>query len=180
MTAVANEIVQFWRDAGPERWFRGGEAFDAACREQWMDTHMQASRGELAGWIDSLEGAFALILLFDQLPRHIFRGSAHAYATDPLGCAVAAQAITRGFDRDIDAALQRFFYLPFTHSEDPALQRRSVELHRGLAGEEPDKWALHHQEIISRFGRFPHRNHLLGRTTTPEEQAWLDAGGFSG
>ncbi|MEO7200699.1 MAG: DUF924 family protein [Dokdonella sp.] len=180
MTALATDLVQFWRDAGPERWFRGGKSFDAACREQWMDAHMRASRGELDHWMDTLESAFALILLCDQLPRNMFRGSAHAYATDPLGRAVADHAIARGFDRDIDPEMRRFFYLPFTHAEDAALQQRSVDLHRGMPGEEPDKWALHHQAIITRFGRFPHRNPLFGRTTTAEEQAWLDADGFSG
>ena len=180
MTVSATEIVRFWRNAGPERWFNGGKSFDAECRERWTDAHMQASRGELSDWVESLEGAFALILLFDQFPRHIFRGSAHAYATDPLGRAVADRAITLGFDHDIDPEMRRFFYLPFTHSEDAVLQQRSVELHRGMPGDQPGKWALHHQNIISRFGRFPHRNKLLGRTTTPAEQAFLDADGFSG
>ena len=174
------DVVQFWRSAGPEHWFRGGPAFDQRCREHLLDAHMDASRGDLADWTDSVDGALALVLLCDQIPRHVFRGSAHAWATDALARAIAEQAIAQGFDTQVDPELRRFFYLPFTHGEDAEAQQRSVDLHRTLPGPEPDKWALHHQQIIERFGRFPHRNRYLGRTTTPEEQTWLDAGGFKG
>ncbi len=180
MEAAARDVLDFWLDAGPERWFRGGADFDARCRERLLEPHMAASRGELEPWLEWADSAMALVLLLDQVPRNIFRGSAHAYATDPLACAAATRAVGHGFDTQVDPALRRFFYLPFTHIEDPMQQQRSVELHRTMPGEEPDKWALHHQAVIQRFGRFPHRNHLLGRPTTPTEQAWLDAGGFSG
>ncbi|KIQ96926.1 DUF924 family protein [Lysobacter sp. A03] len=180
METTAEAVLEFWREAGPDMWFGGGEAFDRRVREHLLDAHMAASRGELQEWMESAESAMALVLLLDQIPRHIFRASAHAYATDPLACEVATRAVGHGFDTQIDPELRRFFYLPFTHSEDPMQQQRSVELHRTMPGEEPDKWALHHQAIIERFGRFPHRNALFGRATTPTEQAWLDEGGFNG
>lgn len=174
------DVVRFWHQAGPAHWFGGGPAFDRRCREQWLDAHMAASRGELADWLHRADGALALVLLCDQIPRHVFRGSAHAWATDALARSYAEQAIARGFDIEVDPELRRFFYLPFTHGEDARAQQRSVDLHRTLPGAEPDKWALHHQQIVERFGRFPHRNRYLGRVTTAEEQAWLDAGGFKG
>lgn len=180
MPVAAREVVEFWQEAGPERWFGGGPAFDARCRERLLDPHVAASRGELADWGRTAEGALALVLLLDQIPRNVFRGSAHAYATDPLARAVARRAIDDGHDRKVDAALCTFFYLPFVHAEDLAEQQRAVALYRatGVAG--ADKWAVHHHAIIERFGRFPHRNRLFGRTSTPDELAWLDEGGFAG
>ena len=180
MHVTATDVVDFWRQAGPKCWFGGGPEFDALCRERLLDAHMAASRAELDDWNREATGGLALVLLLDQIPRNIFRGSAHVYATDPLARAVAERAIGHGFDMQVDAALRTFFYLPFLHSEAILDQQRSLELHRSLTADDGDKWAIHHHAIIERFGRFPHRNHLLGRVTTPPEQAWLDAGGFSG
>lgn len=176
----AAEVVEFWRQAGEEKWFRGGPEFDALCRERLLPTHMAASRAELADWERDATGSLALVLLLDQIPRNVFRGSAHAYATDPMARAVAERAIGHGHDMQADARLRFFYYLPFTHSEELLDQQRAVELHQSLEGPDADKWARHHHAIIERFGRFPHRNALLGRPTTPAEQAWLDEGGFSG
>lgn len=180
MTVSPREVVEFWQEAGPERWFGGGAAFDAQCRERLLDPHMAAARGELEDWGRDAEGALALVLLLDQIPRNVFRGSAHAYATDPMARAVARRAIDDGHDRNVDAALRTFFYLPFVHAEDLGEQQRAVDLYRatGVAG--ADKWAVHHHAIIERFGRFPHRNRLFGRTSTPDELAWLEEGGFTG
>lgn len=180
MDRMAEDVLGFWREAGPELWFRGGEKFDHRCREHLLDAHMAASRGELAHWGDSADSALALVLLLDQIPRNVFRGSAHAYATDPLACAVAERAVGHGFDRQVDPALRTFFYLPFVHCESMLAQDRAVELYHTMAEPDAGKWALHHRAIIQRFGRFPHRNPLLGRATTPTEQEWLDAGGFNG
>src|SRR5690606_5969702 len=119
METTAQEVVQFWRDAGPELWFKGGARFDARCREHLLDAHMAASRGELESWGESADSALALVLLLDQIPRNVFRGSAHAYATDPLAVAVAERSVGYGFDKQVEAPLRRFFYLPFMHSEDP-------------------------------------------------------------
>jgi uncharacterized protein (DUF924 family) len=130
--------------------------------------------------MESAEGALALVLLLDQMPRNIHRGTVRAYAFDELARGHAAEAIDRGYDVEVGPELQVFFYLPFEHSEDIEDQRRSVELHRNLTGEDASRWAELHLQIIEKFGRFPHRNAALGRETTPEERAWLDAGGFKG
>jgi uncharacterized protein (DUF924 family) len=180
MDESAVEIVRFWREAGPSKWFGGGAAFDDQCRETCLDLHMAAARGELGGWEKWPESALALVLLLDQIPRNVFRGSAHAYATDPMAHAVAGRAIGHGFDRQVEAPLRTFFYLPFMHSEAMLDQQRALELYRALDEPGADKWAVHHHGIIERFGRFPHRNRLLGRVSTPAEQAYLDEGGFGG
>ncbi|MFI4969320.1 MAG: DUF924 family protein [Lysobacterales bacterium] len=180
-TTDAAGIVAFWSEAGYRRWFARDDAFDAQLRERFLDVHFAAARGEYAEWTDNAVGAFALVLLLDQIPRNCFRASAHAYATDGLARYHAARAIEAGFDTRVDASLRVFFYLPFEHSEDLADQRRSLELHRSLPGKDADAWALKHCEVIRRFGRFPHRNRALGRESTAEEQRYLDAGGgFAG
>ena len=180
MDVSAADVVEFWREAGPAKWFARSDAFDAQCSTRFREAHFQAARREHDGWLASAEGALALVLLLDQIPRNVFRGSAHAYATDPLARHYAAGAINAGFDLGVDPALRVFFYLPLEHSEDLADQRRSLALHRGLPGEDADRWAVEHLQIIERFGRFPHRNAALGRQTTTEEQAFLDGGGFAG
>lgn len=180
MPAIPADILSFWLSAGPERWFARKAAFDEAIRLRFEPTHHAAARGEYAAWEETAEGSLALLLLLDQFPRNLFRGSAHAYATDPLARRIAAKALERGFDRQVDPALRAFFYLPFEHSEDPADQARAVALFSAAGDEEGLKWAVLHEDIIERFGRFPHRNAPLGRATTPEEQAFLDEGGFAG
>jgi uncharacterized protein (DUF924 family) len=181
---VPADIVDFWREAGPKRWYAKEPAFDEEIRQRFEATHHAAARGEYAGWADSANGALALLILLDQFPRNLYRDSAHAFATDGLARQVASDAIERGHDRAADPALREFFYLPFAHAEDLQIQDRGVELSRA-AGQEageahPGMWSLLHREIIAKFGRFPHRNAGLGRTTTPDEQAFLDAGGFAG
>ncbi|HLT43866.1 MAG TPA: DUF924 family protein [Luteimonas sp.] len=170
------QVIDFWRDAGPAKWFARDDAFDASFRDGFADAHWAAARRELEHWMDTADGALALLLLLDQFPRNCFRRSGHAYATDPLARHYAVRAVEAGLDAQVDPALRVFVYLPFEHSEDMADQRRSVELMRGLS-EEYLKYAVAHLDVIERFGRFPHRNRELGRVNTPEEQAWLDAGG---
>jgi uncharacterized protein (DUF924 family) len=173
----AHAVVAFWREAGVSKWFNGGAGFDAECRERFLESHFAAARRELARWAGDAEGALALVLLLDQIPRNAFRGSAHAFATDGLAREVARNAIAAGFDRQVDPALQLFFYMPFEHSEDMADQDRAVELFAAMGDAGYLDYANRHRDAIARFGRFPHRNAALGRTSTPEEQAWLDAGG---
>lgn len=172
-------IVAFWQQAGPACWFARSDAFDARCA-QFLLLHLRASRRELEPWTGSATGALALVLLLDQIPRNVYRDSAHAWATDALARRYAHEAVDAGFDAQVDPALRVFFYLPFEHSEAMADQRRSLALHARLDGDEADRWARLHYELIERFGRFPHRNAALGRTSTAEEQAYLDAGGFAG
>ncbi len=174
---TAREVVEFWTQAGIESWFNGGEAFDRQCRERFLDAHMAAARGEYAGWLENAEGALALMILLDQIPRNIFRGSGHAFATDGLALHYANLAVEAGHDRQVEPELRAFFYLPWEHSEDLADQRRAVELFTPLGNQVYTDYAIAHREVIERFGRFPHRNRALGRINTPGEQAWLDAGG---
>lgn len=173
-------IVTFWSEAGYKRWFSKDDAFDAELRRHFEAAHMTASRGGFAEWEERPEGALALILLTDQIPRNIFRNSAHAFATDARALEAAARAIAHGHDQAFETALRCFFYLPFEHSEKSADQARSVELFEALGDEEFLKYAIVHRDVIDRFGRFPHRNAVMGRITTAEEQAFLDGGGFAG
>ncbi|KAF1694916.1 DUF924 family protein [Pseudoxanthomonas koreensis] len=175
--AVAAEVVRFWRDAGVASWFNGGEAFDRECEARFLEAHLAAARRAHEDWLDSAEGALALLLLLDQIPRNVFRGSGHAFATDGLARHYAGRALAAGHDAATAPDLRAFFYLPFEHSEDLADQQRSVALFRPLGNEVYTNYAVAHLEVIERFGRFPHRNRALGRESTPEEQAWLEAGG---
>ena len=177
---TAAEIVEFWRNAGPERWFKKDFVFDQVIRERFLAIHEAAAEGKLNAWERNAEGALALLLLLDQFPRNMFRGEARAFATDPLARAVAAGALVRGFDAQAAADMRSFFYLPFEHSEDIADQDRSIAFYKAAGDADGLKWAEIHADIIRRFGRFPHRNQSLGRSTTPEEQEFLDSGGFGG
>lgn len=174
------EVVAFWRDAGPQKWFKKDVAFDDAFRARFLSAHEAAARGELDAWAGTAEGALALLVLLDQFPRNCFRGSAHSFATDGKALAVAKAAVDAGLPQRVEPGLRAFFCMPFMHSESLAEQDRSVELCGTLGNEENVKFALLHRDIIRRFGRFPHRNPMLGRTTTPEEQRFLDEGGFAG
>jgi uncharacterized protein (DUF924 family) len=184
MPARPADVVDFWREAGAARWFEKDAAFDEAIRLKFEAAHHAAARGEHDDWIETADGALALVLLLDQFPRNLYRGSAHQFATDALARRIAGEAIERGHDRAFDDYLRSFFYLPYAHSEDMADQDRGVELCQAQADAANDpelvKWALIHRFIVDRFGRFPHRNRCLGRATTPEEQQFLDAGGFAG
>lgn len=177
---TASEVVTFWREAGMAKWFRGGEEFDRECESRFFAAHMAAARREYDGWMGDAEGALALLVLLDQIPRNIFRGSGHAYATDGLALHYARRAVDARLDVEVEPGLRAFMYLPFEHSEQIADQERSVALFRAMGDAESLKWADLHLDIIKRFGRFPHRNAVLGRATTPEEQAFLTDGGFKG
>lgn len=179
MTTPA-EIVSFWREAGPEAWFAKDEAFDAAIRARFLPAHEAAAASELSAWEATPEGAYALLLLLDQFPRNLFRGSLRAFATDEAALAVAERAIAKGFDQRFDNPERRFFYLPFMHAEDLDHQERCIALSRASGDEESTHYAVIHRDIIRDFGRFPHRNAVLGRETTPDERRFLDDGGFAG
>jgi uncharacterized protein (DUF924 family) len=175
----AEAVIEFWKQAGPKRWFAKDEAFDAAFRDTFHETHMQAARRELEGWLESAQGALALLILLDQYPRNAFRGTAHMFATDPLARLYAQCMVSARLDQLIEPGLRAFCYLPFEHSEDLADQLRSVELNQHLDAS-TYHWAKEHANIIERFGRFPHRNALLARVTTEQEHEFLKSGGFAG
>ncbi|MEP7030785.1 MAG: DUF924 family protein [Pseudolabrys sp.] len=174
------DVVGFWQDAGPKRWFKKDDAFDREIRERFLPAHEAAADGQLTAWEQSAQGALALLILLDQFPRNMFRGEARAFATDPMARSIAAGAIVRGYDGEVAPQMRGFFYLPFEHSELLADQERAVAFNKATGDADGLKWAEIHADIIRRFGRFPHRNAVLGRATTPEEQAFLDSGGFSG
>jgi uncharacterized protein (DUF924 family) len=173
------DILAFWRDAGPDRWYRRDDVFDAEVCRRFLDLWQCAAAGELSAWERSDDGALALVIVLDQFPRNLFRDDARTYSSDALAREVTCRAIDRGVDARIDPILREFLYLPLMHSEHLPDQLRCIELSRAAGHTENLKWAEHHADIIRRFGRFPHRNRLLGRPSTPEEQAFLDEGGFS-
>lgn len=180
----ANEVLGFWFGEGAERskshkrWFEKNAAFDAEIRSRFLPLYEELARRN--DWLSPSSYCLARIVVLDQFPRNMFRGDKLAFATDPLARAIAAGAIVRGFDSQVSPDLRSFFYLPFEHSEDLADQERGIAFYKAAGDTENLKWAEIHADIIRRFGRFPHRNALLGRTTTPEEQAFLDGGGFAG
>lgn len=176
---AAAGVVSFWRAAGPGRWFETDTAFDAAFRARFLPLHFAVARRLCDAWGETPEGSLALLILTDQFPRNAFRGTAHMYATDSLARGFARKALMDGHDLLVEPVLRLFFYLPFAHSEDLADQAVSVERAR-MMGAEALEHARGHQSIVRRFGRFPHRNLLLGRETTEKEAAFLEAGGFSG
>jgi uncharacterized protein (DUF924 family) len=177
--ARPEDVVAFWRKLGPEVWFGKDPAFDRRFRETFAAEYRTATDGRLFHWKLNAEGALALVILLDQYPRNAFRGTSAMYATDGLALDAARDAVAAGFDRDVDPALALFFYLPFTHSEAPEDQERAVILASWLPDPAPQH-ARRHRDIIARFGRFPHRNAILGRHTTKAEAAWLADGGFAG
>jgi uncharacterized protein (DUF924 family) len=173
----ASSVVTFWRDAGPDRWFSKNSNFDAEFRTRFQDAHFAAARQELEGWLDRPESALALILLLDQYPRNAFRNTGHMFATD--GLALHYARLSLHHLAAIEPDLRNFLCLPFMHAESLPVQEEAVALYRAHI---PDSlnWAAVHRDIIAQFGRFPHRNPLLGRQTTAQEQAFLDSGGFAG
>jgi len=176
-----SDVVAFWKEAGPSKWFAKDDDFDALFRERFEAAHLAAARRELDPWAETAEGSLALMILLDQFPRNVFRGTGHAFATDPLARTLANRALEAGHDLRVAGDIRRFFYLPFQHSEDRADQARQVELFQSRMKRKPDdRWAEHHHDVIARFGRFPHRNRALGRETTAEERAFLDQDGFRG
>jgi uncharacterized protein (DUF924 family) len=176
----AADVLAFWRAAGPDKWFKKDAGFDAEITRRFSALWQRATAGSPPAWEDTPEAALALVILLDQFPRNMFRGDGRAFATDTLARGVADRAIARGFDQAVPASERLFFYLPFEHSESLADQERGFALIDALGDDDLRRWSKIHADIIRRFGRFPHRNTALGRATTPEEQAFLDGGGFSG
>jgi uncharacterized protein (DUF924 family) len=158
-------------------WFAPEPGLDDTIRTRFLGTYEQAASGALDGWAESAEGALALVVVLDQFPRNMFRGQARAFAADDKALAIAEDAVARRLDQALPALWRTFLYLPFEHAEDRATQERSVALFRSLGDAETLRYAEAHRDIVARFGRFPHRNAILGRDSTPEEAAWLAAGG---
>ena len=175
-----SDVLAFWRAAGHDRWYARDEAFDAEVRRRYLALWRNAAAGELTAWEQSDDGALALVIVLDQFARNMFRGDARAYSSDAMACEVASRAIDRGTDVRIAQDLREFLYMPLMHSEQLCDQLRCVDLFRAAGSADNLKYAEDHAAIIARFGRFPHRNRILGRPMTVDEQAFLDEGGFSG
>jgi uncharacterized protein (DUF924 family) len=185
----AAEVLVFWFGAPSERgkvhkrWFTKSDALDREIRARFSPLYEEAAAGKLAHLRENAADCLALIVLLDQFPRNMFRDTPRAFATDPLALEIARYAVGRGFDRGGLAVERLFFYLPFEHSERLADQDLACELTRPLELVEPGleayRYALAHRDVIRRFGRFPHRNAILGRTSTPEEIEFLKGPGSS-
>lgn len=176
---LAQDVITFWREVGKDGWFAKSDAVDRRFHDLCHDLHFSAARRECEHWIAQPYPGLALIILLDQFPRNVFRQTAHMFATDPLARHYAKRFIDDGLIDQVDAELRLFACLPFAHSESLSDQEDAVALYKRYA---PDSlgWGKNHRSIVARFGRFPHRNASLGRVTTPEEQAFLDEGGFAG
>ncbi|HSM95104.1 MAG TPA: DUF924 family protein [Rhizomicrobium sp.] len=171
------EILDFWSGTvGEKRWYVTEPQLDELIRVRYENLWREARAGGLSSWEETPEGALALVIVLDQFPRNMFRGTADAFASDALARGVAERAIAHGFDLHIEPPLRHFFYMPLEHSESLADQDRSVALFAERLGENhyTYPYALGHRAEIARFGRFPSRNKALGRVSTPEEQAFLD------
>lgn len=176
------EVLDYWIGAlGPEGWYAGGAAIDAECRLRFLDLWQAAAGGGLEHWVDGTVGTLAYLIVTDQLPRNMHRGTALAFATDARALAAAKRAVEAGWDLGAPEPERQFFYLPFEHSEVLADQDRAVALIAERLPEGGAETLLHaraHREIIRRFGRFPFRNAALGRASTAEEEAFLAQGGY--
>ncbi|MBI2234725.1 MAG: DUF924 domain-containing protein [Micavibrio aeruginosavorus] len=180
MRDTKQDILHFWFvETQPVQWFQKNEDFDRLIRERFLVTYRMAQGGLCDGWAAEAEGALALCIALDQFPRNMFRKQAEAFATDAHALRIAAQAVRMGFDKMLPPLRRRFLYLPFEHSEDPEDQKRSVSLFAGVKDADPlgYEYALRHQDVISRFGRFPQRNKALGRDSTGEEILYLSQPG---
>lgn len=179
-TPTPADLLSFWfSEEVKPKWFEKDSSFDAELRERFGSLLAKSRHGELAQWADSPEGALALVIVFDQLPRNIHRGTPEAFAADPLALKMAKAAIARGDDLRVAPEMRTFFYVPFEHSENLADQDEGVVLFEALGREDYLGYMRRHRDIIARFGRFPHRNAILGRNSTAEEIEFLKQPGSS-
>jgi uncharacterized protein (DUF924 family) len=188
--ARSDEVLDFWfgREGGPgyggfrEEWFTKNPEFDAEVLSRFGDLYEEAAAGDLDGWRDDARSCLALVIVLDQFPRNMFRGDPNTYAADPKAQETAEYAVDHALDRELPEFQRAFLYMPFMHSEDLDHQRRAIELFGTLqewGGADPTHYAVLHMRIVERFGRFPHRNEILGRQTTPEEAEFLKEPGSS-
>lgn len=177
--AWVDEVLDFWFGLPPEAWFQKSEAFDRECESRFRPTYDALARQSAGAIATSPRQALAAVIVLDQFSRNIFRDTPQAFAADPLARAVANLAIERGWDTGLSKEQRTFLYLPFEHSEDVGDQAKSVALFEALGDDFYLSFAVAHRDIVARFGRFPHRNAVLGRTSTAEETAFLQQPGSS-
>ena len=168
------DILEFWfEEIETAQWFKKDDAFDQLMVERFSDIHAQAVRCELFGWREHAHGRLAEIIVLDQFSRNMFRGTPQSFANDPLALVLAQEAVSRGADQEISQEQRGFFYLPFMHSESLVIHQEAERLYNQQGMESSLEWEIKHKKIIERFGRYPHRNEVLGRESTEEELAFL-------
>ena len=177
---TADDVIDAWYAAGEERWFTKDAAFDGMLSVRFKSALAEARNGAFDHWAKTPKGALGLVILLDQFSRNIHRGSPLAFAADARALRLAKDVIAKGFDHAFPAPMAVWFYLPFEHAEDMDCQMRCVALFTTRGPSEMIYWGQMHLDIVAKFGRFPHRNRVLGRKSTPEELAFLAAGGFAG
>lgn len=180
MNVTPEQVIAFWREAGPKKWFKKDDTFDEEIRTRFGETLEKAGNGELDHWTHDPNSSLALILVLDQFSRNLHRDSAKAFENDDKCVAIVQDMMKSGDDRKVPDDLAPFIYMPLMHSENLADQEECITQMQRLGKQDNVKFAIIHRDIIEKFGRFPHRNKVLGRETTPEEQAFLDEGGFAG
>jgi uncharacterized protein (DUF924 family) len=180
MTVRPRDILDFWFAAGWDKWWKKDDAFDAEIERRFGAVHAEACAGRLDRWSENAEGALALVIVLDQFSRNLNRNSHLAWAQDGKALGIAREAIRRRFDVEVPVMARSWFYMPFEHSEALATQMEGLPYFARLDDPELLKFAELHADIIRRFGRFPHRNAVLGRVSTPEEENFLAEGGFAG
>jgi uncharacterized protein (DUF924 family) len=165
------DLLRFWFGLGKEQWWKGTRELDEQIRRRFLETWAEQRQLPVDAFLGDPLTALAGVILFDQMPRNIFRGSAEQFATDHLALAIAKAAVGRGFDDQLEPKERGFLYMPFQHSEDPADQKRSLQLFTALGDDHMLHYAKLHHDVVERFGRFPHRNRVLGRKPRPDEVA---------
>ena len=180
--ATADEVIEFWfSDPIRKQWFNAGDGLDEDIRQRFLPTWQAARDGHLAHWETSALGALALVIVLDQLPLNMFRGQPDSFSTEAASRRVAERAIAAGLEQQLSKQHKLMLYMPYMHSESMADQDRAITLFNTAGLSDNAKWARHHRAIVARFGRFPHRNALLGRDSSPDEIAWLaSADAFNG
>ena len=174
------DVIDFWFSQRVKPlWFKKSSEFDREVKQRFLDAYQLAKTGSLNDWRSEPHGALALIILLDQFPRNMFRGTSQAFATDGQAVELTKYAVANNYQQDLSTEQQAFLYMPLMHSENQADQARCVELFTKLGKEDNLKFAIKHQKIVARFGRFPHRNQILGRESTPEEREFLTQPGSS-
>ncbi len=176
----ASDVLEFWFSAGPKMWFARDDAFDKTIRDRFSALHGKAASGGIDEWSISAEGTLALIIVLDQFSRNLFRNSPLAFANDKKALGLSLNTIAKRQDIEFPTNVRLWIYLPFQHSEDLGIQERSIELFETIDDPKNLRYARIHHDTIEKFGRFPHRNKVLGRTSSTEELKYLADGGFSG
>lgn len=175
----ARQVLEFWYgELEPEQWWKRDENVDATVKSRFGSLYEILAADIPESWLATPHGRLAAVIVLDQFPRNMFRGDARSFTTDPKALELASETISAGDDMKLEPEGRSFLYMPFQHSEDPKMQQRSVELFTALGNEEQLDFAIKHKEIIDRFGRFPHRNEMLGRESTAEETEFLKEPGL--